>query len=697
MRVLPIERVFQYSLLGMLLSGYLAVLGSGSLDVLTAFVAGIGLGLRIWTVSGNRLDIPPLWITIATLVYVAFYPIDFFFVAQDFLGATLHLLFFLATVKIVTASSERDYFWLKLISFAEILAASVVSVSATYLFCLTIFLLCSLAMFATAEIRRSASRDRQISRQGLQFFHQRIIGLTAGISVGVSILTVGLFFVLPRTTRAALQAWIDPRYHLSGFSNQVTLGQIGEIKLKHEPVMHVRIFDDSPDLPLKWRGAALNRFDGRTWTASSLERQRLITDRGIVPLASNQELSRPGRRLTYDVQLRPTGADTLFFAGLPEHLRIDVPSVYRSPAGSFFSNHIAGRVVRYGVHSRFEGTLAPGGLVESEVPQYLQLPRVDPRIGLLAQEWADRAVDSSPLERALMLERMLRQSYKYSTELLDREVPDPLAHFLFDRGKGHCEYFASALAVMLREIGIPSRVITGFQRGELNPISGWYVVRASDAHSWVEAFVPERGWITLDPTPPDLNADAPSSLTARMSNYLDALEIFWQDWVLSYNLEQQAQLASRVDQSRRALNFSWLTNAFDWLTFSRRDLRIDDSRLPVIFVIWLALAFIGYRALPRLTRWWALRQQRLRLSAGRVRAKDATLLYQRMLDTLERHGYSKPAWVTPREFVAHLAGTPFRPQAAAITDAYYQLRFGHAPAAAPRLLDLLAEIEAQKK
>lgn len=696
MRVTPIERVFQYSLWGMLASGYLAVLGSGSLDILTAFVALIGLGLRAWAISGRPLEIPPAWITIATLVYVAFYPIDFFYVAQDFLGATLHLLFFLATVKVVTATTERDYFWLKLIAFAEILAASIVSVSASYVLWLTVFLLCSLVMFSTAEIRRSASRGRQISRQGLEFFPQRILSLTGGVSVAVVVLTVGLFFVLPRTTRAALQAWIDPRYHLSGFSNQVTLGQIGEIRLKHEPVMHVRIFDDTPDLPLKWRGAALNRFDGRTWTASSLERERLFTDRGIVPLASAQELARPGRRITYDVQLRPTGADTLFFAGLPEHLRIDVPSVQRSPAGSFFSMHITGRVVRYGVHSRLEGLLAPGGLSESELPQYLQLPKLDPRISILANDWADRAADGSPLQRALMLERMLRQSYKYSTELLDREVPDPLAHFLFDRGKGHCEYFASALAVMLREVGIPSRVVTGFQRGQFNPVSGWYVVRASDAHSWVEAFVPERGWITLDPTPPDLNALSPSTLTARLANYFDALEIFWQDWVLSYNLEQQAQLANRVDQSRRSINLAWLTSAFDRVTGSVQKVKIEDSRLPVILVVWIALTIAGWRLLPVLTRWWALRQQQLRVSAGRVRARDATILYQRMLAALQRRGYAKPPWVTPREFVGHLSQTPFRPTAAEITDAYYLVRFGQDHGAAARMLELIQELESAR-
>ena len=90
------------------------------------------------------------------------------------------------------------------------------------------------------------------------------------------------------------------------------------------------------------------------------------------------------------------------------------------------------------------------------------------------------------------------------------EPADPLADFLFERRKGHCEYFASAMAVMLRTLGIPSRLVTGFQGGAYNPVSGWSVVRASDAHSWVEAWIDGRGWITFDPTP--AGADSPESL-----------------------------------------------------------------------------------------------------------------------------------------------------------------------------------------
>jgi len=95
----------------------------------------------------------------------------------------------------------------------------------------------------------------------------------------------------------------------------------------------------------------------------------------------------------------------------------------------------------------------------------------------------------------------LRHHYRYTLHLPTTAPKDPLANFLFERKEGHCEYFASAMAVMLRSLAIPSRVVNGFRGGEFNDLNGQYVVRASDAHSWVEAYFPGHGWVGFDPTP----------------------------------------------------------------------------------------------------------------------------------------------------------------------------------------------------
>ena len=154
------------------------------------------------------------------------------------------------------------------------------------------------------------------------------------------------------------------------------------------------------------------------------------------------------------------------------------------------------------------------------------------------------------------MERRLRAGYTYSLETPNREPADPLAYFLFTSRKGYCEYFASAMAVMLRSLGVPARLATGFQSGIYNPITELWLVRASDAHTWVEAWIAGHGWTTFDPTPPD-TAPPGLSLAAKVGLYLDAAQTFWQEWVVSYDIGRQGTLADRLEQGARRAGIRW--------------------------------------------------------------------------------------------------------------------------------------------
>ena len=114
---------------------------------------------------------------------------------------------------------------------------------------------------------------------------------------------------------------------------------------------------------------------------------------------------------------------------------------------------------------------------------------------------------------------------------------DPLANFLFERKQGHCEYFASSMAVMLRSLGIPARLVNGFRTGEFNDLTSQYVVRASNAHSWVEVFFPGYGWIAFDPTP-GASIQVRTGWS-RIGLYMDAMASFWRDWVVNYDAGHQ--------------------------------------------------------------------------------------------------------------------------------------------------------------
>ena len=500
-----VNRFFEFSLLGMLAAGYFAVLGSGYLGWPTAMFTLLGLCLRALAVAGVvKIEPPPRVVAALAIAYIGFFPLDYRYISGTFLTATVHMVFFLAVLKLLTAKTARDFGYLKAIAGLELIAAAVLSEGLSFLGYLAVFVLFAIATFASGEVRRAAGAHVVVSRGGLKAFSWRLGVVSSCLFGGILFMTVCLFFVLPRTARAAFERFAPARYHLTGFSNNVTLGEIGKIKQSSAPVMHVRSYQGEGFLPVKWRGAALAEFDGKRWFNPTGLDQAIQVENGQVVVRSATEGAARGPNLIYQVHLEPLIADTLFFAGTVETIKIDVRYLRYSRGGGFHvSPRYGNRGLNYSAYGFLPNEWAPGRysaqLPQNFVREYLSLPPTDPRILELAQQMTAGA--QTPAQKARAIEGHLRQDYGYTLDLLSKPVDDPLAYFLFVRKKGHCEYFASSMAVMLRTLGIPSRVVTGFQSGVYNPMTGWQVFRASDAHSWVEAWFEGRGWTTFDPTP----------------------------------------------------------------------------------------------------------------------------------------------------------------------------------------------------
>lgn len=693
----PVDRFFELSLLGLLASGFLAVAGSGYLDAPTITLTAAALLTRVLLVAGViHIELPPIVVTLVTLAYIAFYPVDYYFLSRSFIPAAIHLVFFVAVVKILTARTDRDFLFLKVIALLELLAACIVSASFNFFVFLLLFLVLGVATFASSEIRQSRKRGSSPARITGSGVTARLIGVVLSVSLAILVITAGLFFFLPRTARAAFQHLVSHRYHLAGFSNHVTLGEIGEIKQENVPVMHVKM--DRPEdrvLALKWRGAALSEFNGHAWFNRPTPGQILQPDRAGLLRLDDESPRRNGRYISYAVYLSDLAQDALFFAGTPQYVRID-SLVVRRPYGNYSAQFTDSRTVSYQVYSHLDSPAAATKPWEVEPLRadarqtYLQLPRLDPRIRELTENVVRAA--ASPAAQARMVENYLHDNYGYTLELPKTEPDDPLAFFLFHRKKGHCEYFASAMAVMLRVLGIPSRVITGFQSGVYNPISGSQLIRSSDAHSWVEAWLPDRGWTTFDPTPPDPNTPRLSAWT-RLSFYADAIDVFWQDWVLNYNLERQLQLASRVGESGRNMRLNWTGGPRFWSGHGWSGLRGFARQYGYVLLGLLALAFLGQFLGRDGWRWWATRQRMLKVQRGEGHPSDATLLYQRMLKALRRRGIEKPAWLTPCEFARVLQEPELSLLVEDFTSAYNELRFGGNPEAAGRIFVLLERLE----
>ena len=710
-----VERFFQWSLLGMLASGYFAVASSGFLAWPVQAAALAAFAARAAKVAGwIEIRLSSRTVSILTLACIVFYPFDYLYVSEVLPVATLHLMFLLAVLKLITAATDRDYAYLKTIGVLELLVAAVLSATLSFFAYLTLFVFFAIGTLASGEVRRAARQSNAPVRPGFRAFGRRLGLASAILCAGILTLTAGMFFVLPRTARAAMSRIGTGRYHLPGFTSEITLGEFGEIKQSSRAVMHVQTYGSegltqtrsspatqpgglgaSRDLfglapgAVRWRGAALTQFDGMRWFAPAAPEVPLRVEHGIAILGRAPR-TRPGRAVAYRVQLDEIAADTLFFAGTPETININLRELWISRGGSFRIPRLPNGIT-YSVYGFIEDesarpSKASPPLGESLRRETLRLPDLDQRIPELAREMT--AVAQSDEERARLIERRLRHDYAYTLQLPRTPVSDPLANFLFVRRKGHCEYFASAMAVMLRTLGIPSRVVTGFQSGAFNPITGWQVVRASDAHSWVEAWLPASGWTTFDPTPSDPNA-ASAGVAERISMYLDAADQFWQNWVLSYDMQRQYALAARMQESGRSWHMPWLPSLAAWGTQLSR---LNGTGVRVGMGA-LGAAILAILLWPVLKGRWAHQARVRRAQRGEGHSSDATMLYQRMLTVLERRGLRKAAWQTPAEFAQTIPASELSLLVGDLTAAYNEFRFGGHPTVAPRIVRLLGRLE----
>jgi hypothetical protein len=691
------EKFFQFSLLGLVTSGYLAVAGSGHLDLPTTVLTAIGLLLRALMLAGRlRIELSDRQVTVLTILYFGFYPLDYRYITKDFLIATVHLVFFLAILRILTARSTRDDLYTAAISLIELLAAALISIQWNFFLFLGMYVLFAIATLMSAEIRRAGRQAQQVARtRSRQRLAPRLAIFSGAIAAGVLFLTALLFFLLPRTANAALRQLVSKGLFLPGFSNQIALGQMGEVKTDPTPVMRVRFMAPAQRFDARWRGSALSVFDGRRWYNTTDDSQLLpLGPSGAANLMDPMQQRRQGRRISYRVDLKPLDTDVVFFAGLPEMISINALGLRRSSSGTFRVAYTESAALQYLVHAFIPDSTPLPVEPEPQIPadvgrEYMAVPPLDPRIPVLAAKVTEgiRRFD----ERARAIEKHLRTAYRYTLELPSRESADPLAQFLFERKEGHCEYFASAMAVMLRTQGIPARMVTGFLGGTLNPISGQYVIRASDAHTWVEAWLPGRGWSEFDPTPPDPNPRG-ATLWTKLGMYIDAADTFWQEWVVTYDLGRQLLLAERMQSSSRSLRFprwaSQNTAPFDWAA-------LKQWLWQYAWAVMAAVVLLGafWKWGPPLVRSVLIRHKLRSLARGEASANDATVLYRRFLEILAARGYTKPVWLTPLEFAGTLKTPDLQCTARQFTAAYHELRFGGKLDAAPQLTRLLEQLE----
>ncbi len=341
----------------------------------------------------------------------------------------------------------------------------------------------------------------------------------------------------------------------AGFTDRVRLGGDGSIKTNPRVVARITLRDDpgADRLDAYWIGRTFDRFDGREWSGTGTPKRQS----DIVHLA-------PGaRRPIYQrIELLPAySARTLIALDPPLSLGNAVAQMQAGTARAPLVE-VSGEEVHFGVEAlsywyhAYSARPDEASFRDARIDpaRYMGLPpSLDPRVGELARSIA--GAESDPLAAAERLRDHLKASFRYTLEL-PGEVEDPLSDFLFRRREGHCEHFATALAVMLRTLGHPSRVAAGFYGGErigTSPEGTQYVLRAGDAHAWTQVFVPGRGWVSVDATPELFRGGQPNRVLEALLMLYERLDAWWRTLVIDYSFRDQVGLAKALVRPPRSV------------------------------------------------------------------------------------------------------------------------------------------------
>lgn len=695
----------------MVLTGFGALASTGGLDVLTVVLVAAALLVRGYLLATRRsFVIPERWTNLLTLGYVAFYLADYFLISGAFLSSTVHLVLFVLVVRLFSARRDRDYYFLAVISFVMVLAAAILTVDSVFLLAFAGFMLMAVGTFILMEMRRASAKATVHSREsGDTWAHRHMAFSLAGAApLLMALILLGaaaIFFVLPRVSAGYFSAYAPGGELTTGFSERVQLGSIGQIQQSRSVVMHIQIDgDQTGNFDLKWRGVTLSTFDGRTW--SNPRRRVPIRPRADGSFALSQaeaaplpnRTARSVRPIHYRVLMEPVGASVFFLAATPHLLQGNYRLIAIDGGDGVFDLDPERPVSRYEASSlipqpKASDLRAAARVYPREIlSNYLSLPGLDTRIPSLARQ-VTAAADNN-YDRAVAIESYLRTRFGYTLQL-PRVVPrDPLANFLFERRQGHCEYFASSMAVMLRTLGIPSRVVNGFRTGEFNDLTSQYLVRASNAHSWVEAYFPGYGWVSFDPTPPGL--EPVRTGWSRAALYLDAMASFWREWVVNYDPSHQRTLGEGMaGNSRRIVHElrKWFRRHYEALLDSARQAQDTMSNSPARWSVGAVLATGLLLLLANARRLWnALRRRRLAARPEKAPRLAATIWYERMTRRVARLGWRKSPMQTPAEFVTCIENDLVRDRVAQFTRHYEHARFGDSAEDASRLPELFEEI-----
>jgi len=635
------------------------------------------------------------------------------------LTPVLNLVLFLAVYKLFQRAANRDYLQIYVLAFLMVLAGAAFAQSVAFAVVFAAYVVITTWTLILLHLRREMEENYLVKHSGNAPSHKvgvarilnsrRVVGapflaMTAVVAIVICAGATLTFALVPRVGTGFALGGARARKNLIGFADEVTLGTSGFLSGEDDTVALRAVLPrlsrlnsdrerDAEMDRLYWRGTVYETYQKGRWLRAHHEALRTQLEETDGPVWIEEPHTR-GRdeappRLA---QLERQEIDIVGVAA-PVAFALDQPLAFELPPPklgalaevrliprwsgevAFQNTGLDGRAgdptadlrvfsgAHYVAYSRdpFAGGDAHRGQPLAAIPAslmepYLSVPTaLEPRLTVLARQVT--AGKPTAAGKVVAVMEWLDKTHEYSTDLGRRSgAADPIENFLFDQKTGHCEYFASAAALMLRAVGVPTRYVNGFLGGEWNAVGQYVTVRQNRAHAWVEAYLGETGWMRVDATPP-VRAGGRMN---RLRQLLDSVEFFWSRWVVGYDLGRQLDLARNLERGVGARGHAGPRPAFAF----RRLL------VPGAIVVAVALG------------WWLWRRRRparAQAPGGAVALPHAVgRLYRRALEKLAQHGMVRGSTETPRELAARVraAGVEGAQPFEELTELYLQVRFG---------------------
>ncbi len=596
----------------------------------------------------------------------------------------LRVLCVLLVCKLWQRRHNGDYLQAYVVSFVMLLGATFVESSMLYallLFLYVVFAMWTLTLF---HLRREmeenyllkhlpgrhgqAAESERVEVERI-LNSRRVVGppfllTTAAAGLGTFCVALLLFLLLPR-----FHVTVDLPFHRralpsTGFSERLELGSHGLLRDNPRVVMRVELPRQNPPALLRLRGVAFARYEQGRWTQHRSGEQPLGVTQGVAPIEAYSDATMATLQRT-EIYLEPLDADALFTPtpGHPVSLLLpDSFAAVQGPLTVTLDGQLSARGRRTSLHYVVLSQPDPPTSPNEDLGLYRELSsELRLRLRPMALQMIGDAVQ--PAEQAARVLAHLQKNYSYTTRLWKPTDREPILEFLQTERRGHCEYFATAMAVLLRSLDVPSRTVNGYLSAEWNRYGRFFVVRQQHAHSWVEVLLPGQGWVVFDPTPPQ---SAPSMLPLlnTLRQLLDGLDMGFGKYVLEYDASAQQHLGERLSR-----------------LWNHRPVAASESLPPqrsvarqilLSSVLLCGVGLLGWLLLRRL--------RRIELRFGQDDTEGRGLL-QQSLTVLRRRGFVRGPGETLQMLAERVteSGDPIAPYFAKLVEHYYAHRFGEQP------------------